>query len=106
MPRKKKENKIEVFVDGHGDVFEIPKEKAQSWRDSVKQGKPLTDQELSRIESRPVQQFEIDWNKIAANVREAAEMVKINYPRDDGPLTKNQIKQIKETAPKRGRKAK
>lgn len=47
----------------------------------------------------PIKQYEIDWNKIAEDVKAAAEMIK-NYEQDDGPLTKNQIKQIKASAPK------
>lgn len=54
MPRKKKqptvvEPKPKYFVDGHGDV--------QEYYD-------------------PPKPYEIDWNKIAANVKEAAELVK------------------------------
>jgi hypothetical protein len=48
----------------------------------------------------PIKQYEIDWNKIAEDVRAAAELVKEGYPPDDGPLTKDQIRQIKESAPK------
>ena len=47
----------------------------------------------------PIKQYEIDWNKIAEDVKAAAEMIK-NYEQDDGPLTTNQIKQIKASAPK------
>ena len=47
----------------------------------------------------PIRQYEINWDKIAEDVKAAAEMIK-NYEQDDGPLTKNQIKQIKASAPK------
>lgn len=78
-PKKEKKSRSETlevhpkpkyFVDGHSDVREY---------------------------YEPIKQYEIDWNKIAADVRAAAEMVK-NYEQDNGPLTKSQIKQIKETA--------
>ena len=76
-PRKKKEviksNEVKYFVDGHNDVREY---------------------------YEPIKQYEINWDKIAENVRAAAELVKEGYPPDDGPLTDNQIRQIKETAPK------
>lgn len=66
------------FVDGHGDVreyYEVPK------------------------------QYEIDWNKIAADVREAAQLVEqIKYESDDGALTKKQLNQIKKTALKPSKK--
>ena len=48
----------------------------------------------------PIKQYEINWDKIAEDVRAAAELVKKGYPPDDGPLTDNQIRQIKESAPK------
>lgn len=85
MPRKKKvavaEPEVKYFVDGHNDVreyYESPK------------------------------QFEINWEKIAADVKEAALMVEANYEKDDGPLTTEQLEQIQLTAPKpkRTRKAK
>lgn len=80
MPRKKKETVIEpekkYFVDGHNDVREY---------------------------YEPLKQFEINWDKIAADVKAAAEMIK-NYPQDNGPLTKDQISQIKKTAPKPSKK--
>jgi hypothetical protein len=75
-PRKKKEvvkeSEVKYFVDGHNDVREY---------------------------YEPIKQYEIDWNKIAEDVRAAAELVK-GYPADDGPLTNDQIRQIKESAPK------
>ena len=77
MPRKKKaaviEPEVKYFVDGHNDVreyYESPK------------------------------QFEINWEKIAADVKEAARMVEAKYPEDDGPLSNHQVEQIKATAPK------
>lgn len=82
MPRKKKDNKtavennVKYFVDGHGDV--------QEYRE-------------------PIVEYIINWEKIAADVKAAAEMVK-NYPQDDGALTKSQISQIKKTAPKPSKK--
>ena len=53
-------------------------------------------------------QFEINWEKIAADVKEAALMVEAKYEKDDGPLTTEQLEQIQLTAPKpkRTRKAK
>ena len=49
---------------------------------------------------KPITQFEINWEKIAADVKEAAQMVEAKYEQDDGPLTDSQIAQIKESAPK------
>lgn len=37
---------------------------------------PLTEEQLAQLPVQPIQKFEIDWNKIAENVREASEMVK------------------------------
>lgn len=48
----------------------------------------------------PIKQYEIDWDKIAADVREAALLVEQKYEPDDGPLTNDQIEQIKKTAKK------
>lgn len=48
----------------------------------------------------PLKQYEIDWDKIAADVREAALLVEQQYEQDDGPLTDAQIDQIKKTARK------
>ena len=76
MPRKKK---TEIFVDGHGDVREV-------------------------IETLP--QYEINWDKIKEDVRAAADLVKEGYPPDDGPLTDDQIRQLKESAPKARRSRK
>jgi hypothetical protein len=88
MPRKKKNENIQTkpikktktimepetkyFVDGHGDVREY---------------------------YEPVVEYVINWEKIAADVKAAAEMIK-HYEKDDGPLTKSQLKQIKLSAPK------
>jgi len=82
MPRKKKDTKttvdpdVKYFVDGHGDVREY---------------------------REPIVEYIINWEKIAADVKAAAEMIK-NYPQDNGPLTKDQISQIKKTAPKPSKK--
>lgn len=92
MPRKKKDETIQTkliqktktivepqakyFVDGHGDVREY---------------------------FEPLKQYEINWQHIANNVKQAAEMIK-NYEKDDGPLTKSQLKQIKKSAPKFSKK--
>lgn len=67
---------VKYFVDGHGDVREY---------------------------YEPVVEYVINWEKIAADVKAAAEMT-ANYPQDDGPLTASQIKQIKKTAPKPSKK--
>lgn len=48
----------------------------------------------------PIKQYEINWDKIAADVREAALLVEQKYEPDDGPLTDDQIEQIKKTAKK------
>ena len=53
MPRKKKEV-VGVYEQDDG---------------------PLTDEQLAQLPVQPIQQFEIDWDKIAENVREAALMV-------------------------------
>ena len=53
MPRKKKEV-VEVYEQDDG---------------------PLTDEQLAQLPVQPIRQFEIDWDKIAENVREAALMV-------------------------------
>lgn len=55
---------------------------------------PLTDEQLAQLPVQPIQQFEIDWDKIAENVREAALML------EQTPTVET------ETKPKRGRKAK
>ena len=55
---------------------------------------PLTDEQLAQLPVQPIQQFEIDWDKIAENVREAALMV------EQSQITESESK------PKRGRKAK
>jgi len=47
-PKSEKPAEPKYFVDGHGDVREY---------------------------TEPLKQFEIDWDKIAANVRDAADMV-------------------------------
>lgn len=62
MPRKKKE--IEV-------VKETPKTK-KSAKKYPKDDGPLTESQLEQLQPRPLVQFEIDWDKIAENVREAA----------------------------------
>lgn len=60
---------------------------------------------LAVLEAQPIVEYVINWDKIAADVKAAAEMVP-NYPADNGPLTEDQIRQIKETAPKPKRKSK
>jgi len=73
-----KSKKKELFVDGHGDIREVG-----------------------------LQQYEINWEKIANDVKEAKLLVENKqYEPDDGPLTKSQIKQIKESAPKMKTKTK
>ena len=62
-------------------------------------------QKKESLEAQPIVEYIINWDKIAADVKAAAEMVK-NYPADNGPLTKKQIRQIKETAPKPKRRSK
>lgn len=84
-PIKNKKNKKLIvepekryFVDGHNDVQEY---------------------------YEPLKQYEIDWNKIAADVREAAQLVEQSkYESDDGALTKKQLNQIKKTALKPSKK--
>lgn len=61
--------------------------------------KETNQQPLSTQIPTTIIQYEINWQKIADDVRAAGEMIK-NYPQDDGPLTDDQIRQIKETAPK------
>jgi uncharacterized protein YpuA (DUF1002 family) len=88
MPRKKK-SESKYFVDGHGDVREVieqPKYEPDNG--------PLTDEQLNQLAVKPIQQFEIDWDKIAENVREAALMLEQT----------TEVETI--TKPKRGRKAK
>lgn len=59
MPRKKKTEEVVVA--------ETPKKRTKK----VKEVKPVLE-----LTPRPVEQFEIDWDKIKAQVREAAEMLK------------------------------
>lgn len=73
-----KSKKKELFVDGPSDVREVG-----------------------------LQQYEINWEKIANDVKEAKLLVENKqYEPDDGPLSKSQITQIKETAPKMKTKTK
>ena len=88
MPRKKK-TESKYFVDGHGDVREVI-EKPKYEKDDG----PLTDKQLAQLPARQIQQFEIDWDKIAENVREAALML------EQSPTIESESK------PKRGRKTK
>lgn len=85
MPRKKKVEEV---------VLEQPKKtrkkKVESTDVNTTKGKqlrkkkpnyeaddgPLTEAQLAQLPSRPLVDFEIDWDKIAANVREAADMIK------------------------------
>lgn len=55
---------------------------------------------ISEVTSEPIVEYIINWDKIAADVKEAARMVEAKYPEDDGPLSNHQIEQIKATAPK------
>lgn len=85
MPRKKKVEEV---------VLEQPKKtrkkKVESTDVNTTKGKqlrkkkpkyeaddgPLTETQLAQLPSRPLVDFEIDWDKIAANVQEAADMIK------------------------------
>lgn len=71
MPRKKKE--IEV-------VKETPKTK-KSTKKYPKDDGPLTESQLAQLQPRPLVQFEIDWDKIAENVREAALIIEQEQPK-------------------------
>lgn len=71
MPRKKKE--IEV-------VKETPKTK-KSTKKYPKDDGPLTESQLAQLQPRPLVQFEIDWDKIAADVREAALVIEQEQPK-------------------------
>lgn len=71
MPRKKKE--IEV-------VKETPKTKKVSKKYPKDDG-PLTESQLEQLQARPLVQFDIDWDKIAANVKEAALMLEQEQPK-------------------------
>lgn len=86
MARKKKEQPIVVEAPA-------PKKSRKKTKTYEKDNGPLTDSQLEQIQGKPLVQFEIDWDKIAANVREAAEMVKNNQT----PVAEK---------PKRGRKVK
>jgi len=65
MARKKK---VEV------EVVDAPIKKTRTKK--VKADVPQGDTEIAQLESRPIEQFEINWDKIAQDVREAALMVK------------------------------
>ncbi len=71
MPRKKKE--IEV-------VKETPKTK-KSTKKYPKDDGPLTESQLAQLQPRPLVQFEIDWDKIAADVREATLVIEQEQPK-------------------------
>lgn len=86
MPRKKK-TEPKYTVDGHGDVHEIITNPSYDPDDG-----PLTDEQLAQLPVQPIQQFEIDWDKIAENVREAAVLA------EQAPVETTEIK------PKRTRK--
>jgi len=65
MPRKKKE-------------IEVAKETSKTKKSSKKYPKddgPLTESQLAQLEIKPLVQFEINWDKIAENVKEAALML-------------------------------
>lgn len=74
---------------------------------------------VPKLTTVPLPQYEIDWDKLSKNVKEALEeyerdklvqeapyhpgyegAVIKNYEPDDGPLTDSQIKQIKKSAAK------
>ena len=55
---------------------------------------------ITEVTSEPIVEYVINWDKIAADVKEAARMVEAKYEKDDGPLSDDQIEQIKATAPK------
>lgn len=46
---------------------------------------PLTDEQLAQLPVQPIQQFEIDWDKIAENVREAALMAETTTTEETKP---------------------
>jgi len=50
---------------------------------------PLTDSQLEQIQGRPLVQFDIDWDKIAANVKEAALLV------EAAPMSENKPKRTR-----------
>ena len=79
MPRKKK-TEPKYTVDGHGDVHEIITNPSYDPDDG-----PLTDEQLAQLPVQPIQQFEIDWDKIAENVREAALMVETTTTEETKP---------------------
>ncbi len=68
MPRKKKE-------------IEVVKETKKTSKKYPKDNGPLTASQLEQIQGRPLVQFEIDWDKIAANVKEAALLVEQEQPK-------------------------
>ncbi|NDG33132.1 hypothetical protein EB118_24075, partial [bacterium] len=78
-PRKKK-TESKFFVDGHGDVREVITPPQYEPDDG-----PLTDEQLAQLPVQPIQQFEIDWDKIAENVREAALMVETTTTEETKP---------------------
>ena len=79
MPRKKK-TEPKYTVDGHGDVHEIITNPSYDPDDG-----PLTDEQLAQLPVQPIQQFEIDWDKIAENVREAAMMAETTTTEETKP---------------------
>ena len=46
---------------------------------------PLTEEQLAQLPVQPIQQFEIDWDKIAENVREAALMAETTTTEETKP---------------------
>jgi len=71
MPRKKKE----ILT-----IKETTKTKKVSKKYPKDDG-PLTDSQLEQLQGRPLVQFEIDWDKIAVNVKEAALMLEKEQPK-------------------------
>lgn len=86
MARKKKEQPVVVETP-------TPKKSKKKKPDYEKDDGPLTESQLEQLTLKPVVQFEIDWDKIARDVKEAAEMVKVSAP-------------VTADKPKRGRKVK
>lgn len=71
MPRKKKEPEVII------EKIKTPKNTKKYPKDDG----PLTDSQLEQLQVRPLVQFEIDWDKIADNVKEAASMLEQEQPK-------------------------
>ncbi len=68
MARKKKEQAVVVETPA-------PKKGRKKKPDYERDDGPLTEKQLAQLPVREIIQFEIDWEKIAADVKEAALMV-------------------------------